>query len=74
MLVREVHGRVHFALHFLPVHKNGIAVVGDLRERQNLEMRQQENTGHKEQRKFVNCDLLGHQDNQKNMTRTKGNL
>lgn len=36
MLVCEVHGRVHFALHFLPVHKDGIAVVGNLWESQNL--------------------------------------
>lgn len=30
MLVGEVHNCVHFALHFLPVHKNGITVVGNL--------------------------------------------
>lgn len=44
--MREVHGRVHFALHFLPVHKNGVAVVGDLREKQSPEMHQQEDVGH----------------------------
>ena len=30
MLVGEVHDRVHFALHLLPIHKNRITAVGDL--------------------------------------------
>lgn len=30
MLVGEVHDRVHFALHLLPIRKNRIAAVGDL--------------------------------------------
>ena len=38
------------------------------------QMHQQENTGHDEQWKFMNSDLLDTKDNPKNMTRTKGNL
>lgn len=56
MLVREVHDGVHFAFHFFPVHKDGVAVVGNLVGNTNKRNPETDgNVGSIRSQRFSNC-------------------